>query len=65
MQNYSLIIKLREKALVEGKGSLASLLNEAADRLEEMDERLSILEENMEAAEQFDAQLQEIGVREA
>ena len=66
MDNDTMISELRDWAEVEGPGSLAALLQAAADRIEEMDERLAILGESLDAAESaFDAQLQEIGVREA
>ena len=42
MTTSELINDLRDWAEVEGPGSLAAILNEAADRLEELDERLAI-----------------------
>ena len=61
-----MINELRDWAEVQGAGSLANVLNEAADRIEQLDERLSIIGENLDAVEaEFDELLQEIGVREA
>lgn len=66
MDNTELINELRDWAEVQGAGSLANVLNEAADRIEQLDERLSIIGENLDAVEaEFDELLQEIGVREA
>ena len=66
MQTSKLITELRDWAEVEGAGSLANILNEAADHLEQLDERLSIIGENLDSVEaEFDELLQEIGVREA
>lgn len=66
MDNYTLIAELRDWADVEGPGSLAAILDAAADRIEELDERVAIISEHMDAAEaEFDAHLQEIGVRES
>lgn len=66
MDNAELINELRDWAVVQGAGSLANVLNEAADRIEQLDERLSIIGENLDAVEaEFDELLQEIGVREA
>ena len=66
MDNAELINELRDWAEVQGAGSLANVLNEAADRIEQLDERLSIIGENLDAVEaEFDELLQEIGVREA
>ena len=42
MTTTELIKELRDKAAVQGGGSDAALLNEAADQIEDMDERLSI-----------------------
>lgn len=65
MDNNTLINELRDWAVVEGAGSLANILNLAADRLEELTERVSIIGENLDAVEaEFDEFLQEIGVRE-
>lgn len=65
MSICNLVMSLRDKALVEGAGSTATLLNAAADALEELDERLSIIGENLDAVEaEFDELLQQIGVRE-
>ena len=65
MDNAELINELRDWAEVQGAGSLANVLNEAADRIEQLDERLSIIGENLDAVEaEFDELLQEIGVRE-
>lgn len=66
MDNAELINELRDWAVVQGAVSLANVLNEAADRIEQLDERLSIIGENLDAVEaEFDELLQEIGVREA
>ena len=43
MDTNTLIAELRDWAGVQGAGTLANILNEAADRLEELDERVSIL----------------------
>lgn len=43
---------LRQKAAVEGPGSLSALLLTAADRIEELDERVDILSAEIEAYEQ-------------
>ena len=65
MDNNTLINELRDWAAVEGAGSLANILNLAADRLEELTERVSIIGKNLDAVEaEFDEFLQEIGVRE-
>lgn len=45
METNELINELRDWAIVQGPGSLAAVLNEAADRLEALDERVSIMEE--------------------
>ena len=45
MTTDELIRDLRDKAEVEGKTSLGNLLNQAADRLEELDERVEIMME--------------------
>lgn len=50
MSNRELINELRSAALVDGAG-LMHLLGEAADRIEEQDERLAILETALEEAE--------------
>ena len=66
MDNAELINELRDWAEVQGAGSLSNVLNEAVDRIEQLDERLSIIGENLDAVEaEFDELLQEIGVREA
>ena len=66
MQTSELVTELRDWAEVQGAGSLANVLNEAADHLEQLDERLSIIGENLDAVESdFDEMLREIGVREA
>lgn len=65
MDNNTLINELRDWAEVQGAGSLAYILNVAADRIEELTERVSIIGENLDAVEaEFDEFLQEIGVRE-
>lgn len=43
MTTDEIIRDLRDKAEVEGKTSLGNLLNLAADRLEELDERVAIM----------------------
>ena len=45
MTTNDLISELRDWAGVQGVGSLAEILDEAADRLEELDERVAIMEE--------------------
>ena len=66
MDNRELINELRDWAEVQGPGSLAYTLNQAADRIEQLDERVSIIGENLDAVEaEFDELLQEIGVRES
>lgn len=45
MTTDEIIRELRAKAGVEGKSTLAGLLNQAADRLEELDERVAIMME--------------------
>jgi SepF-like predicted cell division protein (DUF552 family) len=66
MDNNTLIAELRDWAEVQGAGSLGNILNLAADRIEEMDERISIVSEQLDnTGAEFDAMLQEIGVREA
>lgn len=42
MTKNDLISELRDWADVEGSGSLAAILNEAADTIEDLDERLAI-----------------------
>ena len=65
METSELITELRDWAAVQGPGSLANLLQEAADRLEELDERLGIVLDSLNSAEKmFDEHLKEIGVRE-
>ena len=65
MQTDDIIAELRDWAEVEGPGSLANLLTEAADRLEELNgvyidgDRIGM------AVKAFDEALKEIGVREA
>lgn len=43
MTTDEIIQELRDKAGVEGKTTLGNLLEQAADRLEELDERLAII----------------------
>lgn len=43
MDTKELIMELRDWAEVQGAGTLANILNEAADRLEELDERVAIM----------------------
>lgn len=65
MDNETLIAELEDWAAVEGKGTRYYVLKMAAQRIEEMQERISIISENLDAVEQeFDEFLQEIGVRE-
>lgn len=65
MTTGEIVNELRDWADVEGPGTLSNVLDEAADRLEELDERVAIISEHMDAAEaEFDAHLKEIGVRE-
>ncbi|MBR6861381.1 MAG: hypothetical protein IKM73_08685 [Acidaminococcaceae bacterium] len=45
MTTDEIIRELRAKAGVEGKSTLGSLLEQAADRLEELDERVAIMME--------------------
>lgn len=45
MTTDEIIRELRAKAGVEGKSTLAGLLHQAADRLEELDERVTIMME--------------------
>ena len=45
MTTNDLINELRDCAAVEGPGTLNAILNEAADRIEELDERVSIMNE--------------------
>lgn len=45
MTTNEIIRELRAKAGVEGKSTLAGLLHQAADRLEELDERVAIMME--------------------
>lgn len=45
MDTKDLITELRDWADVEGAGTLSAVLNEAADKIEEMDERIAIMEE--------------------
>lgn len=45
MTTDEIIRELRAKAGVEGKSTLAGLLHQAADRLEELDERVAIMME--------------------
>ncbi len=48
MSDLELIRELRDRALVEGPGSLAAMLDAAADRIEALDERVDILSAEME-----------------
>lgn len=43
MDTNEIITELRDWAIVQGPGSLAEILNEAADSLEDLDERVAIL----------------------
>ena len=45
MPTNELITELRDWATVEGAGTLSAILNEAADRIEALDERVSIMSE--------------------
>lgn len=45
MTNDELIAELRDWAGVQGAGSLAAILDEAADVIEALDERVAIMEE--------------------
>ena len=45
MTNLQIIRELRAKAQVEAPGTLSHLLNEAADRIEYLDERVAIVTE--------------------
>lgn len=45
MTTDEIIRELRAKAGVEGKSTLAGLLHQAADQLEELDERVAIMME--------------------
>ena len=66
MQTSELITELRDWAEVQGPGSLGNILNEAADTIESMDERIDIVSESIGIAERrFDEHLREIGVRES
>ena len=49
MTTDEIIRELRAKAGVEGKTTLGNLLEQAADRLEELDERLAIVIEGNNA----------------
>ena len=49
MTTDEIIRELRAKAGVEGKSTLAGLLHQAADRLEELDERVAIMMEGNNA----------------
>lgn len=64
MTTNELICELRDWAKVEGPGSMAAIMSEAADCIEALDERVSIMEAEDEAAAAFDHELREIGVRE-
>lgn len=50
MTTDEIIRELRAKAGVEGKSTLAGLLHQAADRLEELDERVAIMMEGNRVA---------------
>jgi hypothetical protein len=66
MDNEALIGELRDWAEVQGAGSLGYILNVAADRIEEMSQRVSIISENLDNVEaEFDEMLRDIGVRES
>lgn len=45
MTTNELITELRDWAEVEGAGTLSAILNEAADKIEALDERISVMEE--------------------
>lgn len=45
MTTNELICELRDWADVQGPGSLADVLNEAADKIESLDERVAIMSE--------------------
>ena len=45
MDTNEIIAELRDWAIVQGPGSLAEILNEAADSLEDLDERVAIMSE--------------------
>lgn len=52
MSEQELIQELSNRAKVEGPGSLASLLNAAARRLEALEERVALLEERVAIMEE-------------
>jgi hypothetical protein len=45
MDTNAIITELRDWAEVQGAGTLANILNEAADKIEELDERVAIMSE--------------------
>ena len=45
MDTNEIITELRDWAIVQGPGSLAEILNVAADKIEELDERVTIMSE--------------------
>ena len=51
MTTMDLINELRDQAEVDGPGTAYHLLNEAADRLEALDERVCIMSESYESIE--------------
>lgn len=51
MTTLELIQDLREWAEVDGKGSLAHVITQAADRLESLDERVAIMDESYNGVE--------------
>lgn len=51
MTTLELIQDLREWAEVDGNGSLAHVLTQAADRLEALDERVAIMDESYNGIE--------------
>ena len=53
MTTDQIIRQLRDKAGVEGTSALAVLLSQAADRLEELDERLAIMLEGNNIIEEI------------
>lgn len=58
MEPYELIPELRDAAEVERPGTMCHLLSEAADQIEALDERVSIMAASFQGLEQHARRLQ-------
>lgn len=58
MEPYELIPELRDAAEVERPGTMCNLLSEAADQIEALDERVSIMAASFQGLERYVRRLQ-------